>query len=368
MRIAFVSLVPFEFNHHTPYQEPLGGSESALCYLTGELAKKDHDVFVFNGTRTSKFYVNRIAYIPIGMKMEGGEPLVTNHKCDVTIVQSTAKCFEAGKVFPDCLPRPRILWTGFNYDQPAVAPLIHKEVADQYDKIVAVSHWHREQLIYRFKLPESKVVVIKNGVAPEFINLYPPSTEPRPPTLAYTSTPFRGLELLAKVFPKIRAEVPDAKLEVYSSMKPYHLPTNEDKWSPLYDQLRKMEGVSYFGSIPQPLLARRLKNVRVFSYPCTFQETSCISLLEAMISGCLCVTSDLGALPETASGFAYLAPTRITNFEEAFIRYAVDALKVDQDWAKDRILDQAYHVYENHNWDRLSRQWLTLINEVVNGK
>ncbi len=41
----------------------------------------------------------------------------------------------------------------------------------------------------------------------------------------------------------------------------------------------------------------------MFAYPCIWEETSCISALEAMASGLYCVTTNYGALYETCGEF-----------------------------------------------------------------
>jgi len=44
MKILFVNLSSLKFTAATPDRAPLGGSESALCYLARQLAQRGHDV------------------------------------------------------------------------------------------------------------------------------------------------------------------------------------------------------------------------------------------------------------------------------------------------------------------------------------
>jgi len=56
------------------------------------------------------------------------------------------------------------------------------------------------------------------------------------------------------------------------------------------------------GRIGQKQLADEMMQARVLSYPTAFLETSCITAMEAKAAGLPIVTSDLGALHETAAG------------------------------------------------------------------
>jgi len=50
MKIAFVDRLHWDYLIESAYKIPLGGSQSALCYLAEALAKLGHEVFLLNNT------------------------------------------------------------------------------------------------------------------------------------------------------------------------------------------------------------------------------------------------------------------------------------------------------------------------------
>jgi glycosyltransferase involved in cell wall biosynthesis len=96
------------------------------------------------------------------------------------------------------------------------------------------------------------------------------------------------------------------RLKVFSSLKVYQVTKEREEWEPLYRRCAEAAGVDYVGSLTQPELPRELPSVNILEYPNTFAETSCISVMEALASGCFVVTSNWGYLPETTAGFARL--------------------------------------------------------------
>jgi glycosyltransferase involved in cell wall biosynthesis len=133
------------------------------------------------------------------------------------------------------------------------------------------------------------------------------------PVLTYTSTFFRGLDLLLYLFPKSRQRFTNVRLKVFSSLKVYQVTEEPDECEPLYRRCAETAWVEYVGSLTQPELARKLRSVNILGYPNTFGETSCISVMEALASGCFVVTSKWGYLPETTAGFAPLIPLFQSN-------------------------------------------------------
>jgi glycosyltransferase involved in cell wall biosynthesis len=158
-------------------------------------------------------------------------------------------------------------------------------------------------------LDPAKVCFIKNAMGQPFERLFDDVDDLRraksgPPILTFTSTPFRGLDLLIYVFPQILADFPDARLHVYSSMTIYQ--DKNDAYTALYNACRALPNCLYVGSINQPRLAAELRRSAVLAYTNTFAEMACVAVMEAMSAGLHVLTSDLGALSDTMQGHGTL--------------------------------------------------------------
>ncbi len=197
-----------------------------------------------------------------------------------------------------------VLWLAHDIDQMGpLHPLLDGSERYVWNRLVMVSNWQAERYANKFKINKESIHVIGNAIAPPFKS--PSRVQPyffevaRPPVLIYSSTPFRGLEILIRAFPVIRSLVPGCRARIYSSMAVYS--ASDDRYEELYDICRRTEGMEWYGSVSQVDLSRAYAGADIFAYPSIFRETSCISLLEAMASGCLSVLSDFGALSETAA-------------------------------------------------------------------
>lgn len=359
MRLLFVDRTPWDYTPATPAARPLGGMQSAVCYLAAALARQGLEVGLANATRREGSVEGvecfNLASPPPGFAAD----------CDAVIAVGTTDPAAVAALRPVCRRARFFAWTGHAADQPAVAALLRAEARDAWDGVICVSDWQAADFIARFRLEPARVTVLRNAIAPAFAGLFgrdailPAKTWP--PVLAYTSTPYRGLDRLIAAFPRIRAAFPGARLEVYSSMAVYGVAGGDDRYAELYARCRQTAGVDYVGAIPQPRLARALKRVTCLVYPNTFAETSCIAVMEAMAAGCLVVTSDLGALPETTAGMAELVavPAGAAAHVSAFAAAVVGVLArhhVD-DGAEARLGAQVEHANATLTWETRAAEW-----------
>jgi glycosyltransferase involved in cell wall biosynthesis len=125
----------------------------------------------------------------------------------------------------------------------------------------------------------------------------------RPHSFIYSSFPNRGLLQLLRMWPAILRMWPDATLDIYSDI--------EGKWVNEVDPAemeaikillnRGLPGVTVHGWVSKGELAAAWRRADIWLYPATFQETFCLTALEAAAAGCLTVAPPLAALRETAA-------------------------------------------------------------------
>jgi len=164
--------------------------------------------------------------------------------------------------------KPNILWQQNSYDQPNLAPWFKdKNNHKKYDWYVFNSHWCYEKFRMMFDIPTDRSLVIKNAID---------KIEPRsldynkgdPIKLIYTSTPWRGLNVLLAAMQLVKNK--SVHLDVYSSTQVYgndFKSKNDTQFRDLYAQASSLPNVSYVGYKPNEFIKDNLKNYHMFAYP-----------------------------------------------------------------------------------------------------
>ena len=334
MRIAFFDSSGLVYNVDSPLQEPLGGTESAICYLAKELRK--------------------VCQVEVCIQ---GKSEINNF--DVVVVNSNPALGpilrQAG--FKGIL----ILWHGQDVDQGCLRPLLDKGVVDSFDWVTLWSGWHKSQHDVHFPLCRVKSSFIRSGSGiPWGVDLV------KEPVCVYCSTPYRGLDKLVEAWPLVKKEVPWARLEVYSGMNLYGRP--ETGFEGLYSRVRELEGATYSACVSQTELATVLSRACVLSYPCTFRETFCVSLADAMCSGVYPVIGDVGALRETSLGFGSLV-----RLGPGFVeRWASEVVRVLESIAAGELSEEIEGMVKvarsHYDWGGIAGEWMCLFERLLRGK
>jgi glycosyltransferase involved in cell wall biosynthesis len=368
MNWVFLDFIPWEFDVGTPLVRPLGGSQSAMCYLATALARRGERVTTLTGTKQAKM-VQGVRCLPY----ENIPTEVFSPQDTVTIVLNgpANMVHDIRAVIPK--GKPLILWTQHAYDQPAMQSLREAAVVAKWDRIVCISNWQKQTFQQELGVPLGQMDVMRNAIGPTFANLFQSAEQLAQAKagqlrLAYTSTPFRGLDVLIVSYPPVQNRHPNARLDIFSSMQVYGQPSGEDPYRALYDRCRTIPGIVYRGSVSQTELARELAQTSVLAYPNTFAETSCIAVMEALAAGLAVVTSDLGALPETCAGWAKLIPPvgpgrTPESFAIDFARTLDQVLmeiETNPAGVMQRQFEQAQAINRTCNWDARAEEWMQM--------
>lgn len=196
----------------------------------------------------------------------------------------------------------RIFWAHDLPQDPECRFMADKNTLEKFHKYIFASHWQMQQFINMFGIPWSKCFVLKNAIDPIPVHEKPKDQI----NLIYFSTPHRGLDILTAVFEKISKEYDNVFLDVFSSFKLYGWENRDDQYEYIFDILNKNPKVRNHGTVDNNTIREALTNSHILAYPCTWPETSCLTLMESMSGRLTCVHSDYAALPETASNFTIM--------------------------------------------------------------
>jgi glycosyltransferase involved in cell wall biosynthesis len=245
---------------------------------------------------------------------------------------------------------------------------------NKFHKIIFISHHQMENWIKTYDIPRSHCIVMKYALDPIQLQEKPKDKI----VLVHHSNPQRGLSLLVDVFEKLCEEYNNIELKVHSSWAIYQdekdpFLKNSSTWqkdyekSDLYQRLEKHHKIHNIGYLPNEELKKSLASSHIFAYPNIMVETFCLSLLEAMSAGCLCVHPNYGCLPETASNWTmmYDYHEKIISHEERFYHYLKKAIEtVNQKETQEHLRKQKEYVDYLFNWERRTEDWIKLLESL----
>ena len=265
-----------------------------------------------------------------------------------------------------------ILWQKNSWDQPNLHDWFkNKNNHTKYDWYVFNSHWNYEHFIKFFDLPTQRCVVIKNGIdniTPREIS-YSKGDKLK---IIHHCTPWRGLNVLLGAMQLI--EDKNIELDVYSSCEVYgkdFAEANDKTYQALYDQAKKLPNVNYIGYKSNEYIKEHLKDYHMFVYPSIWEETFCISLLEAMAAGLYCITTNYGALYETGAEFPMYIP-HCKDYKFLARKFSIGITSAKQtlhlEPIQDHLRRQVKYANVYYGWPKISMSWLQLLKGILNEK
>jgi glycosyltransferase involved in cell wall biosynthesis len=102
----------------------------------------------------------------------------------------------------------------------------------------------------------------------------------------------------------------------------------------------------------------------LYVYPSIFEETSCVSALEALAAGVHVITNNFGALYETCAEWPVYV-TYNTNYE-AMARDTAAAIEIaagylHEDFIQDHLEEQQKFYKRFYNWQKKGMEWTSFL-------
>lgn len=281
-------------------------------------------------------------------------------ECDILIVSRRADMIDDKY---DVKAKLKLLWV---HDVCAINAT--NKLLLKYDRILALSEWHKQNIINTHHLHPDHVIVTRNAIDMSRFNK---KIERNKFKAVNSSSPDRSWPILLECWPEIKKQVPEAELHLYYGFKNWEFSAqNDPNQLALIERIKKeisnlgSKGVVFHDRINQEELAKEFLSAGVWAHSTWFTETSCITAMEAQAAGLRMVTSSIAALNETVADRGVLLSGDWTSIEyrSSFINAVVIALKKEED--EDRVLLQQY-AKENFGFDCLLNDWNRLFTELL---
>jgi UDP-glucose:(glucosyl)LPS alpha-1,2-glucosyltransferase len=283
------------------------------------------------------------------------------------IIPSRVRTLDESKV--------RILWCHDLAGDPEADNAFKKIGHNSFHKIVFVSNWQMQSYIQHYDIPWHKCVVLQNAIEPinfegtkDYSKFYDEKSKDKI-NLIYHTTPHRGLNILVPVFKKLTEKYDNLHLDVFSSFKVYGWDERDKQFEPLYDEIRSIPQATYHGAVSNQEVKEALKTAHIYAYPSVWLETSCISLIEAMSGGLVCVHPNYGALFETAANWTQMYQWQEDMQKHANMLYSMlDSIipNLNSDSTQAMLMGQKGYTDMFYNWEVRAAQWKNLLEGLVN--
>ncbi len=282
---VLISCMPngfYEWDEEIYKTKGIGGSETAAVEMAYWISKlTGREVKVFNNRKDQRIF-DKVEYLPAELlpkylaQVEPKVNIAWRHNIKLTNA-------------------PTYLW---NHD--LACPGI--ENTSIYEKLICLSRFHAGFVKGMFGVPESKIWVSRNGINPE--RFKDVQRHKQLGKVIFSSSPDRGLDRAIGVMDEVIKTLPAAELHCFYGFDNLIKAGRKDVVDRLKALVETRPYVKFHGNVSQTELTQEMASSQVWLYPTDFQETFCITALEAVACGTWPVVRAFGALPETLAPYS----------------------------------------------------------------
>lgn len=328
----------------------LGGSEKAVAFMTKELPK-DYEIYISGDVEEEQFdnitYINRFNLSKI-LETTEFHTIIISRYVSFFLIYPQFKCFNLILMAHDSF--------GFlnNIKDNSVnsCDIVHMYL-NIIDNVVALTDWHKNNILKYNKGLHYIIKVINNGINIDNLSMELEHTNCKVKnSFIYTSCSYRGLSRILELWPEILSTKPDAKLYISS----YELFPKTDEDHKMNEIIQKYnDSITHLGFLNEAELNKLRKTIEFWFYPTNFCETSCITALEMLASEIICIYYPLAGLNDTLGDYGI----KVNTGEEISTIVSISNLSDDE---KNKIKLKGKHYALSCSWTNRAKEWNKLIN------
>ena len=388
MKICFVDTLGLCYDGTTLDKRGLGGSESAVILISRELAKLGFEVTVFNDcisddARPGKY--DGVLYRSLH-DIEQYQNYFDIYIASRSVVSFAPNDMKKQFKWAEGLPnlesvamtsKHRVLWMHDTFCDGD--DLIEDFVLQgRIHEIFTLSDWHTSYITNcdhgkrrSFETLKKHIFQTRNGI--RLYHDWVDISKKDPNLFVYNASVTKGMiPLVEKVWPLVKAQLPEAKLKViggYYRFRSSHGPDAQElDWRKMVENPEHASNdIEFTGVISQKEISDILSVASYMVYPSAFPETFGISTLESLAYNTPLITCAFGALEETAVDMAcYKVPYPVEpNWALPWInterQAAIFASKVVEAYKTPYLHQQKMYacnqVKDICTWDTVALQW-----------
>jgi glycogen(starch) synthase len=243
---------------------------------------------------------------------------------------------------------------------------VERWIVNRSQRVIACSHYMREQIVDIFGVAEKRISVIPNGIDPDDLQAQSPAElerlrsefaapEEKLVLLIGRLVYEKGFQLALEAMPRVIEEAPGTRFLVAGSG------THEAELHRQAEELGLMEHGTFLGWIGDDVLHSLYRIADLTVVPSIYEPFGLVAL-EAMASGCPCIVADTGGLREVVvheeGGLRFRA-----DDPEALAEVAIRVLSDDE--LGQRLIADAYEHVRRFDWADVAEQTVAVYSDLA---
>lgn len=339
-----------EWNPEMAKTKGIGGSEEAVINLSKQWVKAGYNVTVYNNCGHKEMADEGVIYKPFWQ-------FNVKDKQDIVILWRSPRAVDldinAKKIYVDL------------HDVIPAGEFTSKRL-EKITKIMVKTKAHR---VLFPNVEDSKFEIVPNGMDFELFNQ---DIKKDQYMLVNTSSPDRSMDVMPKLFKKIKEQVPQARMKWAYGWDIFNNAFEGDvkklEWRDNLIKEMNEAGIESVGRLSQKECARLYLEGNILAYPSEFYEIDCISVKKAQACGCLPITTDFAAFDESVQyGAKVKSPKNKDNWCKNFqFHFGIEDEEVQNAWV-DAVVSELKKPIKNRkemkewtkkfDWKLISKQW-----------